>query len=170
MPNDFSAKKNGHKIGVGGLCLYNDQVLLVKHKYEVSKDKWTIPGGLVEVGESLSEAIEREMFEETKVQTKTSGLLMIRHMTRTSKTHGTVSDLYLVFKLEYEAGEPNADLEEISDAKFIPLSELASHPLGELCKFILETKIGDSGLSPLSYKPNQEIWDELKALKYQIYG
>lgn len=39
----------------------NDQVLLVKHVYE---DRWYLPGGLVEKGETLETAVRREAFEE----------------------------------------------------------------------------------------------------------
>ena len=46
----------------------NISVLLIKRKYEPFKGKWAIPGGFVENEESLENAVERELFEETGVK------------------------------------------------------------------------------------------------------
>lgn len=43
-------------------------VLLIKRKYEPFKNKWAIPGGFIKDDESLEEAVERELFEETGVK------------------------------------------------------------------------------------------------------
>jgi len=46
----------------------NISVLLIKRKYEPFKGKWAIPGGFIENDESLEEAVERELFEETGIK------------------------------------------------------------------------------------------------------
>lgn len=43
-------------------------VLLIKRKYEPFKDKWAIPGGFVLENESLEEAVQRELLEETGIE------------------------------------------------------------------------------------------------------
>lgn len=43
-------------------------VLLIKRKYKPFKNKWAIPGGFIMDNESLEEAVERELFEETGVK------------------------------------------------------------------------------------------------------
>lgn len=43
-------------------------VLLIKRKYEPFKNKWAIPGGFIKDDESLEQAVERELFEETGVK------------------------------------------------------------------------------------------------------
>ena len=52
-------------VGVGGVILSDGKILLEKRKNEPSKGKWTIPGGLVELGETLEQAVVREVEEET---------------------------------------------------------------------------------------------------------
>ena len=56
-------------VGVGAIVVKdNDEILLVKRKFEPSKGKWSIPGGLVEVGEKLEDAVLRELEEETGIK------------------------------------------------------------------------------------------------------
>jgi ADP-ribose pyrophosphatase YjhB (NUDIX family) len=52
-------------VGVGGVILNDGKLLLEKRKNEPSRGKWTIPGGLVELGETLEHAVVREVEEET---------------------------------------------------------------------------------------------------------
>ena len=52
-------------VGVGGVILNDGKVLLEKRKNEPGRGKWTIPGGLVELGETLERAVVREVEEET---------------------------------------------------------------------------------------------------------
>jgi ADP-ribose pyrophosphatase YjhB (NUDIX family) len=52
-------------MGVGALIANGGQVVLVRRANEPSKGQWSIPGGLVHLGESLIEAVTREAFEET---------------------------------------------------------------------------------------------------------
>jgi 8-oxo-dGTP diphosphatase len=52
-------------VGVGAIVLDGDRVLLVKRAHEPLKGEWSVPGGAVDVGETLEEAIHREVLEET---------------------------------------------------------------------------------------------------------
>ncbi|WP_455367394.1 NUDIX hydrolase [[Eubacterium] cellulosolvens] len=51
--------------GVGAVLIRENRVLLVKRRHEPGKGLWSIPGGIVEVGEPVEEAIVREVKEET---------------------------------------------------------------------------------------------------------
>ena len=53
------------RVGVGGIVIDRGRVLLIRRGQEPLKREWSIPGGLVEVGEKLAEAVEREIREET---------------------------------------------------------------------------------------------------------
>jgi mutator protein MutT len=52
-------------IGVGAIVVDGGRVLLVKRGHEPLKDEWSLPGGAVELGETLETAIAREVQEET---------------------------------------------------------------------------------------------------------
>ncbi len=55
-------------IGVGAVIIEDGKILLVKRANEPNKNKWSIPGGLVRVGETLHEALRREILEEIGVE------------------------------------------------------------------------------------------------------
>jgi len=56
------------RVAVGAIVLKDRAVLLVKRGKAPSNGKWAIPGGSVELGESLQQAAEREIFEETNIR------------------------------------------------------------------------------------------------------
>lgn len=55
-------------LGVGALIFEQEQLLLVERGKEPLKGYWSLPGGIVEVGESLEAAIQREVREETGLE------------------------------------------------------------------------------------------------------
>ena len=55
------------RVGVGAVVIKNEKVLLVRRGVAPSKDLWAIPGGVLELGETLQQGAEREMLEETGV-------------------------------------------------------------------------------------------------------
>jgi len=55
------------RLAVGALVLRGDEVLLVKRRYPPAPNRWSVPGGHVEAGEELKEAVLRELREETGI-------------------------------------------------------------------------------------------------------
>lgn len=52
-------------IGVGAVIVEDDRVLLVRRATEPLKGEWSIPGGMLELGEKLKDGVKREVLEET---------------------------------------------------------------------------------------------------------
>jgi ADP-ribose pyrophosphatase YjhB (NUDIX family) len=52
-------------VGVGAVIVDDGKVVLIKRKYEPLRGQWSLPGGGVEIGETLESAVAREMLEET---------------------------------------------------------------------------------------------------------
>jgi 8-oxo-dGTP diphosphatase len=55
-------------VGVGGVVVRDGRALIVKRSHEPRRGEWSIPGGTVEVGEALAEAVRRELLEETGLE------------------------------------------------------------------------------------------------------
>ena len=52
-------------VGVGAVVVRGDKALIIKRAHEPRKGEWSLPGGLLELGESLQDAARREIKEET---------------------------------------------------------------------------------------------------------
>ncbi|MEM1513777.1 MAG: NUDIX hydrolase [Candidatus Thermoplasmatota archaeon] len=106
-------------VAVDGVLIKNKKILLIKRRNDPFKDKWALPGGFVEYGERVEEAIIREFKEETGMRA------------RIKKLFGVYSDpgrdprghvISIVFLLESE-DEPRAG-DDATDAKFFDLNSL----------------------------------------------
>jgi ADP-ribose pyrophosphatase YjhB (NUDIX family) len=64
-------------IGVGALILNRDRILMAQRGKEPLKGWWSLPGGLVETGESLEAAVRREVREETGLEIRPAGVVEI---------------------------------------------------------------------------------------------
>ncbi|MGE5533573.1 MAG: NUDIX hydrolase [Bacillota bacterium] len=62
-------------VGVGAVIIKDGKIALIKRGNEPSKGKWTIPGGLVELGETLEAAVIRETKEETCLEVENPALI-----------------------------------------------------------------------------------------------
>lgn len=62
-------------VGVGGVVIRHDRALLVRRDTQPARGEWTIPGGLLETGETLADAVVRELREETGVTVRVVDLI-----------------------------------------------------------------------------------------------
>ena len=64
-------------LGVGALILNSGSILLVERGNEPLKGYWSLPGGVVEVGERLDQALRREVLEETGLRVNDASIFEI---------------------------------------------------------------------------------------------
>ncbi len=57
-------------VGVGGVVILDGCALLIRRGSEPLKGQWSIPGGTLELGETLEEGVRRELYEETSVEVR----------------------------------------------------------------------------------------------------
>ena len=113
-------------IGVGGIIFQQDQVLLVKRGKEPALGQWSIPGGVVCTGETLREAVVREVFEETHL--KVEVLALAKVLERIFRDpEGRVAYHYVLvdFLCRPLGGELKSD-SDAQDARFVSLKDLPS--------------------------------------------
>jgi len=99
-------------VGVGGVVVHEDRVLLVQRGTEPLRGRWTIPGGLIDVGETLREAVIREVKEETGLDVEP--LELIELLDRIDREDERVRYHYVI--ADYLCRVTGGTLEAASDA------------------------------------------------------
>jgi 8-oxo-dGTP diphosphatase len=101
------------RVGVGAVVLHGDRVLLVKRGRPPALGKWSLPGGLVQLGETTREAVVREVAEECGLAITVAGVAgVVDRVTRDGD--GRVSYHYVL--VDYLAYPESTRLRSGSDA------------------------------------------------------
>jgi 8-oxo-dGTP diphosphatase len=64
-------------VGVGGVVIDKGRALLIRRASEPLRGEWSIPGGMLELGETLEEGVARELLEETGLQVRVLQLIEV---------------------------------------------------------------------------------------------
>jgi 8-oxo-dGTP diphosphatase len=116
------------RVGVGAVVLREGRVLLVRRGVQPSQGLWAIPGGALELGETLREGAEREILEETGITIR-AGALVFTGETMERDADGRIRFHYVIidFAGEYVSGEVNGS-DDASEARWVSPAELADLP------------------------------------------
>ncbi len=138
-----------HFIGAGAVVLNERQELLVVnelHRRDLSRPYYKLPGGALQPGEHLVNAVIREVFEETGVRAKFDSLVCFRHW------HGyrwNKSDIYFICRLSPLSQEITIQQSEIEESRWMPVDEyLASEYVGIFNKRIVIAALESPGVAP----------------------
>jgi 8-oxo-dGTP diphosphatase len=116
-------------VGVGAVVFKGGEVLLVRRGQEPALGSWSLPGGLVELGETMEAAIKRELAEETGLSVTFLGISAVLERIFPDPGGAVAYHYVLVdYLCDYLEGElsPGSD---ITAARFVDLSELAGFDL-----------------------------------------
>jgi len=64
-------------VGVGGVVIDDGRALLIRRASEPLRGEWSIPGGMLELGETLEQGVARELLEETGLQVRVLELIEV---------------------------------------------------------------------------------------------
>ena len=64
-------------VGVGGVVIAEGKALLIRRGHPPLEGQWSIPGGTLEVGETIVEGIQRELAEETGIEVRVGVLIEV---------------------------------------------------------------------------------------------
>lgn len=125
------------QIAVSAAIFRDNKILLVRRARPPANQVYTFPGGRVEFGESLTEALAREVAEETGLTIDIKGILGWREMLP-PKTGGLGHFVILPFAARWVSGEVCLN-DELDDAKWLPPDALGDLPLTDRLEEVIET-------------------------------
>jgi 8-oxo-dGTP diphosphatase len=115
----------GHPmVGVGGIVLNEGKVLLVRRGKQPGYGKWSIPGGMVELGETLSEAIKREVLEECGIEIELADVVAVLERVIRREDERVRYHYVLVDFLGYWKGGELQPASDILEARWADPSEM----------------------------------------------
>ena len=122
-------------VGVGAIILHEGRVLLIQRGQEPLKGEWSLPGGALELGETLQQGIRREVFEETGLEVEPLTIVEVfDRIVRDDK--GEVRYHYvLVDFLCRVTGGSLCCASDAADARWISREELNSHSVYRVAPF-----------------------------------
>jgi 8-oxo-dGTP diphosphatase len=132
-------------VGIGGVIIDDGRTLLIRRGSEPLRGEWSIPGGTLELGESLEEGVARELLEETGIVVRVTELIEVfdriyaddeniaPQAHRKPRFHYVIVD-YLCERI---SGEPRAG-SDVTDVALAGEDELAKFHLTETATRILK--------------------------------
>ena len=136
-------------VGVGAIVIHEGRVLLVRRGKEPLKGRWSLPGGLLEVGESLHQGIVREVREETGLAVEPVELTEL--LDRIHREEERVRFHYVI--ADYLCRVTGGELRAASDAdevRWVERTEWNSHSA--------------LALEPIAVRVIEKAWHRAKAL------
>jgi len=117
-------------VGVGGVVVRDGRALLVRRGKPPLYGRWTVPGGTVELGETLEEAVVREMEEETGLRVEPLEVLAV--FDRIDRDGERVAYHYVIvdYLCRWRSGEARAASDALDVAWATP-EDLARYELPE---------------------------------------
>src|SRR5882724_5637085 len=128
-------------VAVGAVIIDGERVLLIKRANEPSKGEWSLPGGAVEVGESLEAALAREVREETCLDVVVGPVVDVLDSIRRD-AGGRAEYHYVIidYACRVRGGSPTdaAHGSDAADARWVPIAELDRYRLTPAALAVIE--------------------------------
>jgi ADP-ribose pyrophosphatase YjhB (NUDIX family) len=132
-------------VGIGGVIIDQGRTLLIRRSSEPLRGEWSIPGGTLELGETLEDGVARELLEETGIKVRVIDLIEVfdriyaddgtiaTHAEKKPRFHYVIVD-YLCERI---SGEPRAG-SDVTNVALALEEELGKYQLTETATRILK--------------------------------
>jgi 8-oxo-dGTP diphosphatase len=126
-------------VGVGGVVIHNNRALLIRRGSEPLRGQWSIPGGTLELGETLQQGVARELLEETGLEVKVLDLIEVFDRIFSNPGNGSSAAeekgprfhfVIVDYLCERLSGEARA-ASDVTDVAYAAENELADYHLTE---------------------------------------
>lgn len=125
-------------VGVGAIILDADRILLEKRKNSPGRGKWSIPGGLVDIGETVEEAVIREVKEETGLEVYDPRLVDVVSYISLDKKGGVMYHYVIIdYFVTSKGGKPDA-ASDAADLKWVSFDEVEEYDLTESFRWFFQ--------------------------------
>ena len=140
LPNGNNEYPSLPRVAVGAIVFKDHKVLLVRRGKPPAEDLWSIPGGSVEIGETLSAAAEREIFEETGITIHAlkpvyTFDVIERDASGRTRFHYVIVDL----EADYVRGDIRAG-DDAAEAHWVSADEMAFLKVSSKTRQLLKTR------------------------------
>lgn len=131
----MSQDRQQPKIIAAALIEKGGKLLLIKEKLASGKEKWIVPGGAVEFGENLEEAVKREIKEETGLDVKITKFIGFKEVIAPQFDYHTIVFFYLA---EPIGGSLVLEDDQILDGNFFSPEEIKNLLLVDSAQWVLK--------------------------------
>ena len=116
-------------VGVGGVVIRDERALLIRRGSAPLEGEWSIPGGMLEIGETILEGVQRELLEETAIEVKVLDLIEVfERLTRDEAGKLKYHFVILDYLCEAVRGEARAG-SDVTDVAWARAAELNAYSL-----------------------------------------
>lgn len=125
-------------VGVGGVVIADGRALLIRRGHAPLEGQWSIPGGTLEVGETIVDGIKRELAEETGIEVRVRDLIEVFERIFRDKD-GRVQYHFVILDYFCEMVEGSARAGgDVVDVAWASESDLAKYELTEAATRVLK--------------------------------
>ena len=124
-------------VGVGAVIIKEGKILLVKRANEPNKGRWSVPGGLVRKGESLVDALKREIREELNVDIDVGDVACVTDEIFYDDKGGVAYHYVVIDFFAEIRGNPKPG-SDAADVKWVSLKEIDKIDVVEFVKMLVE--------------------------------